>query len=169
MTRDQVTAAGKAFENALNDLHLPDDAPDFASPAVLGRRAALLAVAEVVWGKCLGPLFSTEDVRILLGVSSRQAVNDLARRGRILALNGSRGRKVYPAFQFSTSGRPYPEVSKVIEIFTGAVETPYTIASWFVSPQDLLAGETPVTWLKSRQDSLRLFEAARRTAEELAH
>jgi len=100
-------------------------------------------------------------------VKSRQAVSDLARRGRLLALEGSGGRKLYPAFQFGPNGRPYPEISKVIEIFTGIVETPYTIASWFVSPQDLLDGEIPAAWLGTGKDSSQLLAAAQRSAGEL--
>lgn len=120
-----------------------------------------------LWGQHLGPLFDIEQVKTLLQVTSRQAVSDLDQRGRLLALDASDGRKLYPAFQFSPTGRPYPEISTVIEIFAGIVETPYSIASWFVSPQNLLAGETPAAWLRSGRDSSRLFDAARRSSGEL--
>jgi|SRR5947209_11500834 len=167
MTR--AHAAAQAFEETLEELDLPDSTPELQDPRNLGRRAALLAVAKAVWGQYLGPLLEARDVQLLLGVRSRRAVSDLARRGRLLALNASDGRKVYPAFQFAKEGgRPFPEIAQVLKIFAGAVETPYTIASWFVSPQDLLADKTPAAWLQEGGDPTLLFEAARRDAWRLA-
>jgi hypothetical protein len=169
MTRARAAAAAKAFEETLEELSLPDDSPDLQDPAALGRRAALLAAADVVWGKVLAPLFDAEQAQAILKVGSRQAVSDLAKRGRILALDGSGGRKLYPGFQFSSNGRPYAEVAQVLRIFSGVVETPYTIASWFVSPQDLLNEETPAAWMRARREPELLLEAARRSADKLAH
>ncbi|HVR96084.1 MAG TPA: hypothetical protein VMW27_05685 [Thermoanaerobaculia bacterium] len=160
--------AARAFEKTLEELERQDDAPDFGDPAALGRRAALLAAAEAVWGRHLGPLFDMDQTRSLLNVGSRQAVSDLARRGRLLALEASGGRKLYPAFQFGPDGRPYAEVARVLETFAGAVESPYTIASWFVSPQDLLDGETPAAWMRSRREPEPLLEAASHVAARLA-
>jgi hypothetical protein len=167
MTR--ARAAAKAFEEALEEFSLAEDSPELKNPEALGRRAALLAVAEVSWGQVLGPLFDVEKAQMVLKVKSRQAVSDLAKRGRLLALDGSGGRKLYPAFQFGPNGRPYPEIPKILAIFEGIVETSYTIASWLVSPQDLLEGETPTAWLQSRRDPELVFEAARRSADKLAH
>ncbi|HYG61244.1 MAG TPA: hypothetical protein VEL74_01575 [Thermoanaerobaculia bacterium] len=163
-----AAAAARAFERTLEELERQPDSPDLGDPAALGRRAALLAVADAVWGKALGPLYDVEQVKALLEVSSRQAVSDLAKRGRLLALEASGGRKLYPAFQFGPDGRPYPEIVRVLEAFAGAVESFYTIASWFVTPQDLLDGETGAAWMRSRRDPERLLEAARRAAAPLA-
>jgi len=160
--------AARAFERTLEELEQQENAPGFDDPATLGRRAALLATAEAVWGRHLGPLFDVEQVKTVLAVGSRQAVSDLAKRGRLLALDASGGRKLYPAFQFGPEGRPYPELAEVLATFAGVV-TPYTVASWLVSPQDLLEGETPATWMRARRDPERLHEAARRAAAVLAH
>jgi hypothetical protein len=128
----------------------------------------LLAAAQAVWTKHLGPLFDTDKVRTLLRVGSRQAVSDLAQRQRLLALDASGKRRLYPAFQFDATGRPYPEVPQVLAIFAGAVETTLTVASWFTSPQDELQGETPAAWMHARRAPGTLFEAARRAAGRLA-
>lgn len=165
MTR--ARAAAKAFEETLEELALPEDTPELQDPEALGRRAALQAVAETVWTQHLGSLLQAEEVKNLLGVATSQAVSELASRGFILALAGSGGRTLYPAFQFRPSGPPYSEVAKVIEILSGAVETPYTIASWFVSPQDLLDGETPTAWMRAKKDASQLLAAAERSAGEL--
>jgi hypothetical protein len=159
--------AAKAFKETLARLQLPSDAPELRDPVALGQRAALRAVADSAWGQVLGPLFDTEQVKTILGVRSRQGVHDLANRKRLLALGPAQGRKRYPAFQFGEAGRPFAEIPEILRIFEGAVQTPYTIASWFVSPQDLLEGQTPAAWLHQRRDSAVLFEAARRSAGEL--
>jgi hypothetical protein len=129
--------------------------------------AAAEIPAETIWSEILGPLLVVEQVRALLGLDSSHAVREVARKGCILALDGSGGRDLYPAFQFGPDDRPYPEMAKVIAAFSEAVETFYTIASWFVSPQDLLEGETPVVWMRSQKDPSRLLAAAKRSAGEL--
>jgi hypothetical protein len=161
--------AARAFERTLEELERQENAPDLGDPTELGRRAALLATAEAVWGRHLGPLFDVEQVKAVLAVGSRQAVSDLAKRGRLLALDASGGRKLYPAFQFGPDGRPYPELARILAAFEGAIETPYTVASWLVSPQDLLEGETPAAWMRLRRAPELLQEAARRAAAALAH
>src|SRR5215207_6329005 len=164
-----AAAAARAFERALEQLERQEGAPDLGDPEELGRRAALLAAAEAVWGRHLGPLFDVEQAMTALGVGSRQAVSDLARRGRLLALDAPGGRKLYPAFQLGPGGRPFPEVAAVVEAFAGVVETPHTIAAWFVAPQELLEGETPAAWMRARRDPAPLVEEARRAAARLAH
>jgi hypothetical protein len=167
MTR--ARAAAKAFEEALEEFSFPEDAPVIQDPEALGRRAALLAVSETVWGQALGPLFDIEQARTVLQAKDRQAVSDLERGGRLLVLPGSGGRKLYPALQFDPQGRPYPEIEKILDIFSRVVETPYTIASWLATSQDLLEGETPSSWLRSQRDPELVFEAAKRSADKLAH
>jgi hypothetical protein len=162
-----VVVAARAFEEALEELAEKEHLA-LEDPAHLGRRAALLALSGAVWERHLGPLYDVEQARAVLGVGTRQAVSDLARRGRLLALEAEAGRRHYPAFQFSPSGRPFPEIEQVLAVFAEAVETPYTVASWLVSPQDLLKGDTPAAWIHARRDPVRLLEAARRAAGALA-
>jgi len=123
--------------------------------------------AETIWSEIVGPLLDVGQAQNLLALDNPQTVRELARKGCILALDGSGGRDLYPAFQFDPAGHPYPELAKVVDAFSDVVETPYTIASWFVSPQDLLDGETPVDWMRSQKDPSRLLAAAKRSAGEL--
>jgi hypothetical protein len=122
------------------------------------------------WREVLGPLWDVEKVRDFLGLKNRGKVRDLSASGQLLELSSPEGDELYPAFQFQfdANGSLYPEIAGVIEIFSGVVVTPYTMASWFVSPQDLLEGETPAAWLRSGRDPELLFEAARRAAAPLA-
>lgn len=165
MARALATAA-EMFERTLEELGVSER--DVGDPAELGRRGALLAAADAVWAKRLGPLFTREQVQELLGVRSRQAVSQLAKRRGLLALPTRDDRLNFPAFQFSPSGRPYEELPRILELFDEAALSPYTIASWFVAPQRLLKGATPASWLRRGGDPERAVEAARRSAARLA-
>jgi len=121
-----------------------------------------------VWREVLGPLLDIQGTTDLLGLKNRIQVRELAAAGKLLELSSPEGHELYPAFQFDASGSPYPEIAGVTKIFSDVVETPYTIASWFVSPQDLLEGKTPAAWVQSRREPELLFEAARRSAAPLA-
>lgn len=164
----RFSAATKALEETLRELEMPESSPDLADSSAQGRRAALLVASESLWGKYLGPLLGADDVQLLVRARNPEAVGSLTRRGQLLALDVSGGRTVYPAFQFSKTGRPFPELPQVLRIFQGAVESPYTIASWMVTPQPLLDDKTPAAWMQEGGNPELLFEAARRAAWRLA-
>ena len=121
-----------------------------------------------IWKRVLGPLLKIEKVQEILGLKTQRDVRGLSSSGQLLTLDSPEG-ELYPAFQFAANGSPYPEIARVLEIFSGIVETPYLIASWFVSPQDLLEQQTPAAWLRSGRNPELLLEAARRAAAILAH
>ncbi|MGQ0670241.1 MAG: hypothetical protein ACT4PO_11315 [Actinomycetota bacterium] len=128
----------------------------------------MVAAAEVVWTKHLGPLLDARQVQDLLGVDTRQAVSDLRARRRMLGLPKESGRVVYPAFQFGDSGRPFELLPQVLEVFEERAHVdPWTIASWFVTPQAFLARMTPAEWLAKGEDPDLVVRAARRTAARL--
>lgn len=160
-------AAAQSFQQTLEDLGLTEQ--ELGNPSELGRRAALLAAAEGFWSTRLGPLLNREQVQGLLGVGSRQAVSQLVKRGRLLALPTRDDRFAFPAFQFSPNGRPYESIAAILSAFEPAQLSSYTIASWFVTPKRLLRGATPAQWLRRGGDPDRALEAARRTASRLAH
>lgn len=161
-----LAAAAASFEHTLEELGVSER--ELGDPAELGRRAALLAAADALWSKRLGPLLSREQAQKLLGVGSRQAVSQRAKRRRLLALPTHDDRLAFPAFQFSASGRPYAALPAILEAFEGADLSSYTIASWFVTPQRLLRGMSPAAWLRRGRDPERVVEAARRSAARLA-
>ena len=162
-----LAAAAAAFEEALEDLGFADPEAELGDLRELGRRAALLVAADAVWGRHLGPLLDGKQVQQLLGVRTRQASHDLMKRGRLLGLPTQNGRLGFPAFQFADDGRPYPALPAILDQFAGAVVSPYTVASWFVTPQALLGGETPAGWLRLGRGSDVVEEAARRSAARL--
>jgi hypothetical protein len=159
--------AGRAFKEALDALGLNGQEEGF-DPGELGRRGALLAASDLIWRERLGRLVSRDEVQELLGLKSRQAVHDLAKRGRLLALSTQSGRALFPAFQFDLEqGRIYSAVPAAIAHFGQASVDPYTAASWFCEPQPLLERLTPAEWLRERRADRPLIEAARRSAAPL--
>lgn len=162
MARSFAVAAA-AFERALEGFEIER----VADQEELGKRGALLAVADQVWQRHLGPSLNGEQARSLLGVRTRQALHDLVKRRRLLALPGEQGRAVYPAFQFDSTGRPHPSVPTILAMFDDAGVTAHTTASWFRSPQAALKGKTPADWIEADADADRLIEAARRSAARL--
>lgn len=186
---DFTQAATDAFRSSLEELRrsmerlpyreadevrepaAPLDAPalgppegELGDPRELGKRAALLALAEAAWRQHLGALLDTHQVQALLGVATRQAVSDRARRGGLLMLPMKAGRVVYPAFQFGPSGQPFPAVPKVLAVFEEAGSDPWAVASWFRTPRGRLVGRTPAEWMGHGLDEEALLEAARRAA-----
>ena len=161
--------AGRAFVAALDALGLNGREEGFDADE-LGRRGALLAASDLIWRERLGRLLSRDEVQELLGLRSRQAVHDLAKRGRLLALPTQGGRPLFPAFQFDLEqGRVYSAVPSAIGRFKEAGVDAYTAASWFCEPRPVLDGLTPADWLRERRADRPLIEAARRSAAPLAH
>ncbi len=162
----QAAEAAESFEQTLAELGVGEGDSAIEDPAALGRRAALLAASEVLWERHLGPLYSTKQVRELMGIGSRQAISERVKRRRLLAVPGSDGKPLFPAFQFVGS-RLLPGLGAILDVFRGAAESQYTLASWFVTPEPLLEERTPAEWLRKRGATDRALQAASRYAERL--
>jgi hypothetical protein len=131
----------------------------------LGARAAELVGAGAAWHEHLGPLLDVHAVQSTLQVTTRQAVYDLVKRRRLLALKREGGGMAFPAFQFDpATGRPYPAVPMLIEIFSANGVDGYTAASWLATAQDDLAGALPRDLLGHEDQRASLLVAARRAA-----
>jgi hypothetical protein len=176
MTTASLDAAVSAFRRTLERLEAtaermtPADevAEGGAALAVdpeLGERAALMAVAGQLWRHHLGPLLTAGDLQ-KMGGRSRQAVHDMVQRRRLLALPTGGRQLLFPAFQLDPVGRPHPLVPKVLAIFGDSL-SPYSIASWFRTPQPLLEGRSPAQCMASDEDTGLVEEAAKRTASKL--
>jgi hypothetical protein len=163
----QLAEAVESFERTLADLGVGAEGDELADPAELGRRAALLAAGEFVWRRHLGALLSTKQVRDLMRIGSRQAISERVKRRRLLAVPASDGRPQFPAFQFTQAGRPLPGLHLILEQFAGAVATPFTTASWFVTPEPLLEEKTPAEWLRTGGSPDLAVEAASRYVKRL--
>lgn len=159
-----MSRAAEAFDAMLAELGIDERDVD---PVDLGRRGALLAAADLVWARHLGPSYETKQVRELLG-SSRQAVHERTKRGTLLALRDGDGRSRFPAFQFGPGGKPLPGLGSIVEVLRPVVTSPYTIASWFVTESTELGGKAPAQWLREGGEPGAALRAARRYAARLA-
>ncbi len=178
MTTASVDAAVSAFRRTLERLEATAERMPAADDEVaeggaalavdpeLGERAALMAVAGQLWRHHLGPLLTAGDLQ-KMGGRSRQAVHDMVQRRRLLALpTPAAGSSLFPAFQLDPIGRPHPLVPKVLAIFGDSL-SPYSIASWFRTPQPLLEGRSPAECMASGEDAGLVEEEAERTASKL--
>lgn len=81
----------------------------------------------------------------LLGSRSenlRQYANALRRRGDLIGIP-HRNRYLYPAFQIDVDARRIDPLVQTINRLLGADEDPWGVASWWLSPNERLEGETP--------------------------
>ena len=141
-----------------------------ADAAEIGRRAALLVGSATAWQDHLGILLDVRQTMELLGVTTRQAVYDLAARHRLLGLPRKGGGMAFPAFQFDpTTGRPLDVVPALLSTFATAGVDPYTVATWLATAQDELEGRPPASLLADPAAADALWRAAGRTAARLSH
>ena len=135
----------------------------------LGRAGAQSTVAPVLWRAALGEVWDTSQVTELLGVS-RQSLAQRVRSGSMLGLRG-RGTTLFPSWQFDSTRRAVrPIVASLLAEFRSAegVEA-WTIASWAMTPQTELRGQTPADLLtKDESAAFDVLAAARHTAARLA-
>jgi len=161
--------ATQAFQETLERLDFPEDR--LADPEVqarLGRRGALLATSELTWDEHLGPMYEWSDVAAVLGtVRTRQGISDLAKRRRLLVLATKGGKLLYPAFQFR-GARTIAGLHELLLELDGSGASPWTQASWFVTPQDELDGEAPAAYLSRHSLDEHVLQAVRRVAARLA-
>ena len=140
---DPVEVAAAAFAETLReqrgvDALTPEDAE------ALGRRAAELVGSGLDWYEHVGEVVDVHQAQAVLRVGTRQAVYDLVKRHRLLGLRRSGGAMAIPTFQIDpTTGRPFRAVPPILAMFAEAGVDPYTVASWFNTPQVELDGETP--------------------------
>jgi len=120
-----LAEAAKTFEQTLEELGITGKERE-VNAAALGRRAALLAASDVVWHKHLGPMYSSKQVREVMGRGTRQSVSELAKRGRLLALREEEGHLAFPAFQF---GRTCLPLVKTFELARYSLERALTLSA----------------------------------------
>ncbi len=148
--------------------------PDGTRLAAVGDLEALARAAvdvvldpAVTWQEHLGPLYDTAGVRRLLGRDGRPVTKQaVSKRRDLLALTTSSGRKVFPAFQFAHR-TPVDGLGEVLAALPEGLVSPWTVASWLVSPAADLAGRRPIDVLADG-NRVAVAAAARAWAADLA-
>ena len=114
-----------------------------------------------------GPFYTTSSLTKWLKVT-RQYVFELTRQRRIISLTTNEGHRIYPAFQFGTKGSLIPDLPAVVRELDFYVE-PATLALWFVTPQLMLGGMTPIEWLHAGKDHMQVVRTARMYVHRLTN
>jgi hypothetical protein len=148
-----------ARELALRDPDGSRSAGVSDSSSVVEQAVERMLSTSAAWSEQLGPVYDTAGVMAILGVT-RQAVS----KRRLLALTTSSGRAVYPAFQFTGSG-VVPGLAAALSILESPEVgvSPWTVASWLVSPAGELDEATPIQMLTAGE-----FEAVSALARQWA-
>lgn len=103
----------------------------------------------------IGPFYSSRRVESLLGVS-RQAVSERARNHRLLRVTTSDGVKVFPSFQFKTSGLR-SNLVPLLKVLPGSGADPWTVAYWLTAPQANFNDRTAVEIVDAGEDAQRIL------------
>jgi hypothetical protein len=133
----------------------------------VAERAARLAASELAWRRHLDLELDTPAMARLLGLSKQAVAKQLAEH-RLIGLRTREGGWLLPAWQV-IDGRPSRALS---EAFWSQVEhgqlSPWTVASWCVTPHPELDGLSPVEWAARREDPEALLLTATRDASVFA-
>lgn len=133
----------------------------------IAERAARLAASELAWRRHLDLDLDTPAMARLLGLSKQAVAKQLAEH-RLIGLRTREGGWLLPAWQVM-DGRPS---RALIEAFWSQVEhgrlSPWTVASWCVTPHPELGGLSPVAWAAQRDDPDALLLTATRDASVFA-
>ncbi len=150
--RDVAAGAGSRLVDVLGDAEL------------LAERIAAVVPAPSPLAAAIGPVYRQASLALAMG-TSRQAVADLVKRRRLLALTTADGHVVIPAFQLGADMRPLRGVPAVLKVLPPQVVDPWTLASWLRVPQRRLDGASVIGHLAAGGDptrALAVAESARR-------
>ena len=115
--------------------------------APVGQTADRRLASDSPWASLIGEVLAPSQVSRQLHLEIEQELQELVDRGQLVALPDRPSTTVYPSFQFTASGSVKPQIPRIIAIFSGAVETPYTIVSWLNSQKSYLQDRPPMTGL----------------------
>lgn len=166
---DAVVAhvAGR-LEQLVDEAEAAGVEPDsLGSPAEIAERMIATIPQPSPWANVVGPVYTTTGLRRLLGGISRQAIDDRIGRGTLFCLTTADNRRVFPAFQFDVHNEQVAGLAELLSRLR-PVADPWTIASWFTHPQDVLRGSAPIEWLRDGRDSAPLEALVRQTAARWA-
>lgn len=110
----------------------------------LARRVADLRRKEDS-DRRFGKFYTTARVMEILGVTSRQSVTNMIRRGTILRVRTADGRNAFPALQFDErTGRVIAGLREVLQVLLPAAATEWTVLDWLVTPMPELGGRRAI-------------------------
>lgn len=132
-----------------SDVHnLSNESAVAAASAAMDAASAAVRINERMGGK----FYTANKVAQILGKSgkaiSRQAISDRVRKNRLLRVETSDNKHIFPAFQFH-NGNLVPRIADLLSILLPAASDSWTVAYWLTARTDQLERETPVEVLLS--------------------
>jgi hypothetical protein len=119
------------------------------------------------YDRLLGPFYSSAGVMNLLGVPTKQALDDRRRRGTLLAARTSDDTWVYPAFQFDTKERTVrPALKPVLAALKTAPR--WGAALWLVTELSELGGRCPLNAVEHGHDTSLVCRLAAEYAQAVS-
>jgi large subunit ribosomal protein L19 len=124
--------------------------------------------SEAAWEQRIGPFLSVGDARAHLDASEADFAA-LMEAGAVIALPRRDEEPLLPSWQFVVGDESRTVLARTHRRFvaTSGV-SPWSAASWFVTPHPDLEGLSPVEWLAGGRSSSVLERAAGRDAERVA-
>jgi hypothetical protein len=156
---DQVEAVLQAIRERLQDRPLLGLDPDEEADLMVD---ALPHDSLSPWADLLGPVYATDGVQRILGVTTRQAVDDARSRHRVVGFKTSDGRWAYPAFQFESRGgrtRPVEGLRNVAAVLVPAADG-LAALRWLATRNRRLDQSRPIDSLRGGGDVQRVRRAA---------
>lgn len=140
---------------------VPDD--EAASLDVDRVAAAMLSAMPVEHPfQDLGPFYDTSGLVTWLDIT-RQALHQKVKSHQLLRLVTGDGVSVYPAWQFTPTGRTVPGLGPVLKALLPATDE-WTVAIWLTTPSERLGGRPAVELLSTgRPDLLGAVTSAANT------
>jgi hypothetical protein len=163
-----ITHVAGRLEQLMDEAAAAGVEPDsLGSPAELAERMIATIPQPSPWAKLVGPVYTTQGLRALLGGVSRQAIDDRIARGTLLCLTTADNRRVFPVFQFDAHNQQLAGLSEMLAQLRPVADE-WTIASWLTHPQASLERKSPIVWLREGLDRAPLDALVRRTAARWA-
>lgn len=119
--------------------------------SALAERVAAVVPTPSPFAAVVGPVFRPASLARVAGCS-RQAVSEMVRTRRVLALRTSDGVQVIPSFQLDDSHRPIRGLNAILREFDAEAVDGWTLASWLQAPQPGLDGESVIEHLRQGRE-----------------
>lgn len=126
------------------------------TPAEL-EKAISIAAAGPKWRENIGPWFSDEGVAKALDVSA-ETVSEMAEAGAFIELETADHVIVFPAFQFEDGKVVQALVQAHARLTSEGNMSAWTAASWLMTSDDRLSGESVRDWFVRVDDQQKLDE-----------
>lgn len=163
-TRAQLVAEVLEHRSAIKNTWLADEVdPDADADQLQSALASLLAGGPAVshWADAIGETYRSPQVRQLLGVPTRQALDNRIGRRSLLVVKTADLHLLFPAWQFADH-KVVAGLGAVLKALPEDVVDPWTLASWLRRPHPELAGKSVAEALRDgdRDGALRVARRA---------